>query len=88
METNVGTSGGLHGYKDSPAQLRELKDISHLPQPARARGRAMTTVVPRAKRSVVVAKPVRAKRTTPAADLAASEALEAAPEMLAASDEN
>ncbi len=58
--------------------------MSHLPQPARARGRAMATIVRRAKRAVVVIKKtVRAKRTTLAADLAASEALEAAPEMLA-----
>lgn len=44
----------------------------------------MATIVRRAKRAVVVIKKtVRAKRTTLAADLAASEALEAAPEMLA-----
>lgn len=62
--------------------------MPHLPQPARARGRAMVTVVRRAKRTVVIEKPVRTKRTTLAADLAASDAVEAAPAMLAASEEN
>jgi hypothetical protein len=60
--------------------------MPHLPQPARARGRAFAPSVRRAKRPVApaaaVEKPVRAKRIA----VAMSEAPEAAPEMMAAPD--
>ncbi len=59
--------------------------MPHLPQPARARGRAFAPSVRRAKRPVApaaaVEKPVRAERA-----VAMSEAPETAPEMMAAPD--
>ena len=56
--------------------------MPHLPQPARARGRAMAPVVHRAKRPVPSTKAARAE----SAPIAMSEIPEAAPKMHAASE--